>query len=241
MRCLSGGNSRDMTEKQKLLIVDDEEDIRELLRFNLEKEGYPILLAASGEEALSLAEKEAPDLILLDLMLPKMDGLEVTRRLRSNDKTRHIPIVMLTAKGEEADIVAGLEIGADDYVSKPFSSKVLLARIRTVLRRKPLEEEEGAILNVGDLRIHTGRREVSVKEVPIELTFSEFGLLHFLAKRPGWVFTRTQIVDAIRGEDYFVTDRAIDVLVVGLRKKLGSASKSIETVRGVGYRFKMET
>lgn len=225
-------------DRQKLLIVDDEEDILELLGFNLKKEGYPLVFATTGEEALRLAETEAPALILLDLMLPQMDGLEVTKRLRSNEKTRHIPIVMLTAKGEEADIVAGLEIGADDYISKPFSNKVLLARIRTVLRRKPLEENDGGVLTVRELQVHPGRREVLVKGLPVDLTFSEFGILHFLAGRPGWVFTRSQIVDAVRGTDYFVTDRAVDVLIVGLRKKLGSASKYIETVRGVGYRFK---
>jgi len=225
--------------RQKVLVVDDEEDILELLRFNLSREGYAVSCAASGEEALRLAKAEVPDLVLLDLMLPGMDGLQVAKRLKEEESTGNIPIVMLTAKGEESDIVTGLELGADDYVTKPFSNKVLLARLRAVLRRKGKgPEDEKSVLKAHDLNIHPGRREVLVKGKPVELTFSEFGILHFLARRPGWVFTRSQIVDAVRGDDYFVTDRAVDVQIVGLRKKLGSAARRIETVRGVGYRFK---
>lgn len=225
--------------RQKILVVEDEEDILELLRFNLSREGYLVSSAASGEEALRLAGSQAHDLVLLDLMLPGMDGLEVTRRLKGDRGTKEIPIVMLTAKGEEADIVAGLELGADDYVTKPFSLKILVARVRAVLRRKRAEPPDNeSALGVHDMVIHPGRHEVLVKGRPVELTFTEFGILHFLARRPGWVFTRSQIVDAVRGEDYFVTDRAVDVQVVGLRKKLGPAGKYIETVRGVGYRFK---
>ncbi|MFO7460322.1 MAG: response regulator [Desulfatiglandales bacterium] len=223
----------------KLLVVDDEEDILELLRFNLSGEGFQVICAATGEEALEKVRSELPDLVLLDLMLPGIDGLEVARRLKSHPGTREIPVVMLTAKGEEGDIVKGLEMGADDYITKPFSRKVLGARIRAVLRRKeagPKEEKE--ILSIHDLVIHPGRREVLVKGKPVDLTFTEFGILNFLARRPGWVFTRTQIVDAVRGDEYFVTDRAVDVQIVGLRKKLGSTAKNIETVRGVGYRFK---
>lgn len=223
----------------KLLVVDDEEDILELLRFNLSGEGFQVICAATGEEALEKVRSELPDLVLLDLMLPGIDGLEVARRLKSHPGTREIPVVMLTAKGEEGDIVKGLEMGADDYITKPFSRKVLGARIRAVLRRKeagPKEEKE--ILSIHDLVIHPGRREVLVKGKPVDLTFTEFGILNFLARRPGWVFTRTQIVDAVRGDEYFVADRAVDVQIVGLRKKLGSTAKNIETVRGVGYRFK---
>jgi len=225
--------------KQKILAVDDEEDILELLRFNLTKEGFAVVCAASGEEALNLALSNRPDLILLDLLLPGMDGLEVARRLKKEDATKEIPIIMVTAKGEEADIVTGLEVGAEDYITKPFSRKVLIARVRAVLRRKavaPADEQD--VLSVHDLTIHPGRREVLVKGKPVVLTFTEFGILNFLARRPGWVFTRSQIVDAVRGDEYFVTDRAVDVQIVGLRKKLGSAAKAIETVRGVGYRFK---
>jgi two-component system alkaline phosphatase synthesis response regulator PhoP len=226
--------------KEKVLVVDDEEDLLELLRFNLSKEGYQVSCAASGGEALKSVRADVPDLILLDLMLPDIDGLEVARRLRNDSDTRNIPIVMLTAKGEEADIVTGLELGADDYITKPFSGKVLVARLRAVLRRKGGEapEDDDAVIAVHDLVIHPGRREVLVKGKPVKLTFTEFGILHFLAKKAGWVFTRSQIVDAVRGDDYFVTDRSVDVQVVGLRKKLGKAGQCIETVRGVGYRFK---
>jgi len=225
--------------KDRILVVDDEEDILELLRFNLTREGYQVRSASTGEEALSLARAEHPDLILLDLMLPGIDGLEVARRLKGDPLTRGMPIVMLTAKGEESDIVTGLQLGAEDYITKPFSRKVLVARLRAVLRRKEEKAaDETASLKVHDLVIHPGRHEVLVQGKPIPLTFTEFGILSFLARRPGWVFTRSQIVDAVRGDEYFVTDRAVDVQVVGLRKKLGSASKLIETVRGVGYRFK---
>ncbi len=225
--------------KQKILAVDDEEDILELLRFNLTKEGFAVVCAASGEEALKSAHSHRPDLILLDLLLPGMDGLEVARRLKSDPATKEIPIIMVTAKGEEADIVTGLEVGAEDYITKPFSRKVVIARVRAVLRRKasaPADDQE--VVSAHDLAIHPGRREVLVKGKPVPLTFTEFGILSFLARRPGWVFTRSQIVDAVKGDEYFVTDRAVDVQIVGLRKKLGSAAKVIETVRGVGYRFK---
>jgi two-component system, OmpR family, alkaline phosphatase synthesis response regulator PhoP len=225
--------------KQEILAVDDEEDILELLRFNLTKEGFSVVCAASGEEALKSALSKRPDLILLDLLLPGIDGLEVARRLKNDPSTKDIPVVMVTAKGEEADIVTGLEVGAEDYITKPFSRKVLIARVRAVLRRKaaaPVEDKE--VLAVRDLLIHPGRREVLVKGKPVPLTFTEFGILNFLARRPGWVFTRSQIVDAVKGDEYFVTDRAVDVQIVGLRKKLGSGANAIETVRGVGYRFK---
>jgi len=225
--------------KQKILAVDDEEDIQELLRFNLTKEGFAVVCAASGEEALKSALSHRPDLVLLDLLLPGMDGLEVAKRLKNDPSTKEIPVIMVTAKGEEADIVTGLEVGAEDYITKPFSRKVLIARVRAVLRRKayaPADDHE--VLSVHDLTIHPGRREVLVKGKAVVLTFTEFGILNFLARRPGWVFTRSQIVDAVKGDEYFVTDRAVDVQIVGLRKKLGSAAKVIETVRGVGYRFK---
>jgi len=225
--------------KQKILVVDDEEDILELLKFNLSREGYQVLCAVSGEQALRLVRSENPDLIMLDLMLPGIDGLEVTRRLKNDPDTKNLPIVMLTAKGEEADIVTGLELGADDYITKPFSPRVLIARIRAVLRRRIKgQTEETSVLRIHDLEIDPGRHEVLVNEKPVQLTFTEFGILNYLARRPGWVFTRFQIVEAVRGEDYPVTDRSVDVQIVGLRRKLGPAGKYIETVRGVGYRFK---
>ena len=225
--------------KERILVVDDEEDILELVRFNLAREGYHVICATSGEKTLKIARAEPMDLLVLDLMLPGIDGLEVTRVLKNDPGTKDIPIVMLTAKGEEADIVAGLELGADDYVTKPFSPRILLARIRAVLRRKlkGLPEDE-SVMRVHNMVIHPGRREVLINGNQVQLTFTEFGILIFLAKRPGWVFTRSQIVDAVRGDDYYVTDRSVDVQIVGLRKKLGSAGKYIETVRGVGYRFK---
>ena len=224
---------------EKILIVDDEEDILELLKYNLSREGYKVSCAASGEETLRAVRSGIPDLIVLDLMLPGIDGLDVARQLKNDSKTRDVPIVMLTAKGEEADIVTGLELGADDYITKPFSPRVLLARVRAVLRRRIREStNDTSVLQVRKLEIHPGRREVLVNGEPVQLTFTEFGILNFLARRPGWVFTRSQIVDEVRGDDYFVTDRSVDVQIVGLRKKLGSAAKHIETVRGVGYRFK---
>jgi len=225
--------------KERILVVDDEEDILELVRFNLAREGYSVICTTSGEETLKIARKEHPDLIVLDLMLPGIDGLEVAKVLKNDPKTKDISIVMLTAKGEEPDIVTGLELGADDYVPKPFSPRILVARVRAVLRRKVKEEPtDESVLRIHNLVIHSGRHEVLVNGDPVQLTFTEFGILNYLAKRPGWVFTRSQIVDAVRGDDYFVTDRSVDVQIVGLRKKLGSAGKYIETVRGVGYRFK---
>jgi two-component system phosphate regulon response regulator PhoB len=226
-------------KKEKILVVDDEEDILELVRYNLTRDGYNVICASTGEDGLNAAKSKLPDLVILDLMLPGMDGLDVARGLKNDKNTKDIPIVMLSAKGEEADIVTGLELGADDYIPKPFSPRILSARIRAVLRRrmKPAGTEK-EILEIHNIRIHTGRHEVMVEDEPVQLTFTEFGILEFLVKRPGWVFTRTQIVDAVKGDDYFVTDRSVDVQIVGLRKKLGTAGKYIETVRGVGYRFK---
>ncbi len=225
--------------KKSVLTVEDDPDILELVAYNLEREGFEVVGVTTGEEALGSARSKRPDVVLLDLMLPGMDGLEVCRRLREDPKTRGIPVIIVSAKGEESDIVAGLELGADDYVTKPFSPKVLVARVRAVLRRKerrtPPEDE---VLRIHDLVIHPGRHEVVVGDERIDLTFTEFRILHTLARRPGWVFTRCQIVDSIHGEHYPVTDRAVDVQIAGLRKKLGCAGTYIETVRGVGYRFK---
>ena len=225
--------------KEKILVVDDEEDIIELVRFNLSKDGYRIDSSLTGEDALKKVRSDSFDLIILDLMLPGIDGLDVTRKLRDNPKTRSVPIVMLTAKGEEPDIVAGLELGADDYITKPFSPRILIARVRAVLRRKTTEPvDEKTVIKIHDFEINTGTRGVTVGGRPVELTYTEFQVLFHLARRPGWVFTRTQIVDAVRGDDYPVTDRSVDVQIVGLRKKLGDHGKYIETVRGVGYRFR---
>jgi two-component system phosphate regulon response regulator PhoB len=223
----------------KLLVVDDEEDILELVRYNLAKEGYHVTCVTSGELALKEAHENIPDLILLDLMLPGLDGLDVCRELKSSRRTSRIPIVMLTAKVEDADIVSGLELGADDYITKPFSPRILLARVRAVLRRFRLEEPaNNEIVSTGNLVIDPTRHQVLVEGRHVDLTATEFRLLNFLARRPGWVFTRDQIIAAVKGPDYPVTDRSVDVQVVGLRRKLREAGHLIETVRGVGYRFK---
>jgi len=224
--------------QEHILVVDDEEDIQELVRYNLARNGFDVTVAGTGEAAIEKARKKLPDMVLLDLMLPGIDGLEVCNILRHDQKTSHIPIVMLTARGEEADVVAGLELGADDYITKPFSPRVLVARIKAVLRRKS-EAPAGrdAVLKRKDLVIHPGRHEVLMKGKPVPLTSTEFEILYHIARRPGWVFTRNQIIDAAKGEDYPVTDRSVDVHIVSLRKKLGPAGKLIETVRGVGYRF----
>ncbi len=226
--------------KETILIVDDEEDILELIKFNLKSEGYNILQAMTGEEAIKIAKQSAPDLMVLDLMLPGIDGLEVTRYLKNNDTTSEIPIVMLTAKGEESDIVTGLELGANDYMSKPFSPRELTARIRAILRRRSKNSTEAPVRvrQEGDMVIDRAKHRVTIEDKVVELTLSEFELLSFLAEKKGWVFTRGQIVDAIHGENYAVTERSIDVIIVGLRKKLGTYASCIETVRGVGYRFK---
>lgn len=224
--------------KEKILVVDDEEDILELIRHNLAREGYLVVCAADGASAVHKAKSEKPDLIVLDLMLPGIDGLEVARNLKYNAQTSNIPIVMLTAKGDESDIVTGLEIGADDYITKPFSPKVLIARIRAVIRRRSqkINDENGTML-INDIEIDTGRRIVLARGETVHLSFTEFEVLYVLAKRPGWVFTRSQIVDAVRGSGYPVTDRSVDVQIAGLRKKLGPCGDYIETVRSVGYRF----
>jgi two-component system alkaline phosphatase synthesis response regulator PhoP len=228
--------------REHILVAEDEEEILELVMYNLTKEGFRPYGVVSGEDALAKARTERIDLVLLDLMLPGMDGLDVCRSLKNDPKTRQIPVVMLTAKGEETDIITGLELGADDYIVKPFSPKVLVARIKAVLRRKSAAPvDESAPVAAGDIKIHPGRREVLVKDTLVELTNMEFRVLHFLASRPGWVFSRYQIVEGVRGDNYPVTDRSVDVMIVGLRKKLGDAGSSIETVRGVGYRFREET
>jgi two-component system phosphate regulon response regulator PhoB len=225
----------------KILIIEDEEDIQELLKYNLKKDGFEQLkITNSGEAGIAAVKSFLPNIILLDLMLPGIDGLNVCRQLKNNSDTEHIPIIMLTAKSEESDIIVGLEIGADDYIVKPFSNKVLIARIRSVLRRAKSMQSENAktVLQRGPLLINRTKREASLNGKSLILTFSEFEILFLLAKRAGWVFSRNQIVNQIKGDDYPVTERSIDVQIVGLRKKLGLAGEAIETVRGVGYRFK---
>ena len=224
--------------KGYIIVVEDDEDILELVRFNLARDGYRVQGVTAGDKALALIQSQMPDLVILDLMLPGMDGLEICRRLKNDGKTSSISIMMLTAKGDEADIVAGLELGADDYMTKPFSPRVLLARVKALLRRVTnVSLDDNSVVKVHNITIDPGRFEVLVQGKSAPLSLTEFKILQKLASRPGWVFTRDQIIDAVHGDDYPVTDRSIDVQIVGLRKKLGAAGKYIETVRGVGYRF----
>ena len=231
--------------RESVLVVDDERDILELVKYNLDKEGYQVTVVATGEDALAATRTKMPDMVVLDLMLPGVDGLEVCRRLKSDVKTRNIPIIMLTAKGTEADVVAGLELGASDYLTKPFSPRVLTARIKAVLRRGLEVADDEVTIHIKEITIRPGRHQVQVKGQPVELTATEFRIILFLAKRPGWVFTRQQIVDAAQGDEVFVndryvTDRSVDVHIVSLRRKLGACGAYIETVRGVGYRLQDE-
>lgn len=222
---------------EKVLVVDDDDAITELVSYHLEKEGFKAITAISGEEALEKVMSSKPDLIILDLMLPGIQGLDIAKILKSREETRHIPILMLTAKAEETDMVIGLELGADDYVAKPFSPKVLVARVKTILRRLKTIKETNTI-RLGDLRIDLRSHEVFWKDQQIHLTRTEFKILSELAKRPNWVFTRYQIVDMVHGEDYAVTERSVDVAIFNLRKKLKEAGDLIETVRGVGYKLR---
>lgn len=225
--------------KSTIVVVEDEEDIYEVVRYNLEKEGFHVHGAFSGEIAQQKIKVHHPDLVLLDLMLPGISGLDLCRKLKQQDDTRQIPIIMVTAKTEDSDIVAGLELGAEDYITKPFSPRVLIARVRSVLRRQKIGViDESNMINFDGILINPGQHKVSINDTRLDLTPSEFRILHFLARRPGWVYTRDQIIDAVRGEGYAITDRAIDVQVVGLRKKMGEFGAWIETVRGIGYRFR---
>jgi len=234
-------NTRQIQKDVSILLVEDEQDLLELLRYNLAREGYDVSTAASGETALAAVGSNRPSLILLDLMLPGIDGLEVCRMLKSREHTAQIPIIMLTAKGEESDIVLGLEMGADDYVTKPFSPRVLLARIEAVLRRddqsQPAVHPEG-VLEVANIRLDPTRHEVLAEGEPVEMTATEFKLLTMLMTKPGRVYTRQQIIESIHDGFAAVTDRSVDVQVVSLRRKLGACGSRVETVRGVGYRFK---
>jgi len=228
-----------MDQKNHILIVEDEEDILELIRFNLEQNGFVCSVAGSGEKGLKMARLRQPDLMILDIMLPGIDGHDVCKLLKNDPETQDIPILMLTAKVGEDDIVHGLNIGADDYVTKPFSPKELVARVRAVLRRNIVAgDKEPSELIYKEIVINPGRREVRIDGMLENLTYTEFEILLLLIRHPGLVFSRSRIVDEIRGDNYPVTDRSVDFQIVGLRKKLGPAGKYIQTVRGVGYRFK---
>jgi two-component system phosphate regulon response regulator PhoB len=228
--------------KKKILVIEDDRDISELVTYNLEREGYDIACLYDGAQAVDLVRKRKPELIILDLMLPEVDGIEICRMLKSDSATKHIPIIMLTAKGEEADVVVGLQMGADDYITKPFSPKVLIARIKAIVRRTAdMQVSSSSVENVrnfGDLNIDLLKHKISYKDQEIKLTSIEFDIVEFLSRSPGRVWSREQILDNVWKEGKFIIDRAVDVHVRGLRKKLGKAKQYIETVRGVGYRFK---
>lgn len=226
-----------------ILIVEDEPDIADLIRFHVEREGFRAQTVHSGRIALEVIEREPPSLVVLDLMLPDLDGLEVCRRLKWDNNTRRIPILIVSAKGEESDIVTGIELGADDYVTKPFSPKELLARLKNILRRTSESANTGMAASdnerhfSGGLSIDADRHRVSVNGQTIELTLTEFGILNYLARRPGFVRTRDQIIAAVHGDDAVLSSRTIDVHVTSLRRKLGGIGKMVQTVRGVGYRL----
>ena len=221
-----------------VLVIEDEPDISELIEYNLSQSGYRIIISNNGEKGLEASRKHIPDLILLDLMLPGIHGIDVCRVLKNDNATSNISIIMLTALGQEEDIIKGLETGADDYVTKPFSFPVLEARIESVLRRSNKVNNENETVSILGIKISPRTREVNIDGNNIEnLTFTEFQILHLLASHPGWVFTRYQIIDKIRGDNYPVTDRSVDFQIVGLRKKMGKKGKLINTIRGVGYRF----
>lgn len=228
--------------KEKILIVEDERDIIKMLEYNLKKESFKVISAGDGEEALDLAVRQKPDLILLDLMLPGMDGLEVCKALKKESKVAAIPIIMLTAKGQESDKVVGLELGADDYMTKPFSPRELIARIKAVLRRVTEKEKLPEIFQIGDLKIDFAKICVTVKDKPVELTAKEFELLKTLLKAKGRVLSRDYLLDTIWGFDHAmeIQTRTVDVHIRTLRKKLKTASKYIITVKNYGYRFEIE-
>jgi two-component system alkaline phosphatase synthesis response regulator PhoP len=223
---------------QQIFVVEDEKDLVELLTYNLEKEGYRVLSELDGEAALKKIPEKAPDLVLLDLMLPKVDGLTVCKTLKADPKTAHIPVVMLTAKGAESDKVVGLELGADDYVTKPFSVKELLARIRAVLRRFQKAEEGEPVQKFKDLVLDRKKHEVTIKKKKVEMTAKEFELLDYLLTHPERVLSRDVLLNNVWGYDYFGTTRTVDVHVRRLREKLGAYGKHIQTVKGYGYLFK---
>ena len=222
----------------RILVIDDEKDLIELVRYNLENEGFTVRGAQDGESGLSIALRELPDLVVVDLMLPGIDGFDVCRALRSDKRTTQIPIIMLTAKSAESDRILGLELGSDDYVTKPFSPRELVARIKAVLRRTAAPQAPSEMIQRGNLTIDLARRTVNCTGETVVLTATEFKLLHFFATRPGRVFSRTELIDGVLGRDVVVEDRTIDVHITGLRKKLGDCGDWIETVRGFGYRFR---
>jgi len=224
--------------KGTILVIDDEPDLVELVEFNLKKDGYEVIVAKNGQSGLEIAQKHVPDLIVLDLMMPGIDGLEVCRQLRGDPRTKQIPMIMLTAKSAEADRIVGLELGADDYVTKPFSPRELVARVRALLRRATTTQEAPTVVRQGDLVIDLTRHEVTSAGKQVVLTPTEFRILHFIVARPGRVLSRDQIIDAAVGNEMAVFDRTIDVHIAAIRRKLGTAGDRIETIRGFGYKWR---
>ena len=225
---------------KKILVVDDEIDILTLLQYNLEKSGFKVITAKDGPEAIVLARKEKPDLIVLDIMLPSMEGTEVCKAVRKSEVTGHIPIIMLTAKSEEVDRIVGLELGADDYITKPFSPRELILRIKAVLKRGKGVDEKIHSLNAGPIHIDADKLSVTIEGKPVKLTSTEIRLLIELMKSIGRVLSRETLLDRVWGSEFYVTDRTVDTHITRLREKLGKASGYIETVRGFGYRFREE-
>jgi two-component system, OmpR family, alkaline phosphatase synthesis response regulator PhoP len=226
--------------KGTILVIDDEADLVELVRYNLVREGFQVIAANDGESGLRFAGQKSPDLVVVDLMLPGIDGLEVCRRLRSESRTFRLPIIMLTAKSSESDRVVGLEMGADDYITKPFSPSELVARIKALLRRAAGFAQPLQLIKCGGLTIDLAKHEVSCGHSSIDLTATEFRLLQMLTAHPGRVYSRSELIDGVLGSNVAVLDRTIDVHVMALRRKLGELANCIETIRGFGYRFREE-
>jgi two-component system alkaline phosphatase synthesis response regulator PhoP len=227
-------------QKLKVLLIEDEEDIAALIKLHAEIAGYKLTAAGDGLNGYEMVAKEIPDIIVLDLMLPGQSGLEICKKLKTNNNTAHIPIVIISAKSEETDIVLGLELGADDYVTKPFSPRILFSRIKAVLRRRLEADKPSPVVSFGDFVLEVEKYQVKRKDKPVSVTLSEFGILKRLAVNRGKVLTRNQLLDELQNDDAFVVDRNIDVHIAALRKKLGPNFEFIETVRGVGYRFRSD-
>jgi DNA-binding response OmpR family regulator len=225
-------------KKGTILVIDDEKDLIELVRYNLEKEGFDVIAATDGQLGLDVVRKHRPDLVVLDLMMPGLDGLQVCQQLRNDPRAGRIPVIMLTAKATEADRIVGLELGADDYITKPFSPREVVARIKAVLRRTASQSNPPQVIRSADLTIDLSGHEVSYRGQRIALTATEFRILEFLASRPGRVFSRDEIIDAALGNEQAVFDRTVDVHITAIRRKLGSGADQIETVRGFGYKFR---
>jgi two-component system phosphate regulon response regulator PhoB len=225
-------------KKGTILVIDDEKDLIELVRYNLEKEGYDVIAATDGQSGLEVVKKHRPDLVMLDLMMPGVDGLQVCQRLRADPRSGRIPVIMLTAKATEADRVVGLELGADDYITKPFSPREVVARVKAVLRRSSPHQDDRQVIRNGEITIDLSGHEVIYKGQRVSLTATEFRILEFLATRPGRVFSRDEIIDAALGNETAVFDRTVDVHITAIRRKLGAGADQIETVRGFGYKFR---